>query len=230
MGLHKGQASDRGGLFVAVDRSASAGEDPCSALPGSLRRLAMHGALTQFRRGERLIEEGARGDTLYIVVSGRVRAFCGSERGREITLGTYGPGEYVGEMSLDGGPRSASVEALEPTLCAMVTRVTLTRHIAADPEFAFELLAKVIGRARAATLSAKQLALNDAYGRLKGQLESLAAPDGRIAQRLTHRSLGNLVGASPSMVTRLMKDLELGGYLSAGKDGLVLLRPLPTRW
>lgn len=205
-----------------------------SVLSGSLRRLAARGALIRFARGERLIEEGGRGDTLYIVISGRVRAFSRDDRGREITFGTYAPGEYVGEMSLDGGPRSASVEAVEPTLCAMVTRLTLTRHIAEDPEFAFALLAKVIGRARAATLSAKQLALNDVYGRLKALLESLADDVSGgvrpIAQRLTHRDLSRRVGASPSMITRLMKDLEQGGYLRTDKAGIALLRPLPARW
>ena len=208
--------------------------DPDGPVAGSLGRLAARGALVRFTRGGLLIAEGELGDTLYIVVAGRVRAFSRDDRGREITFGTYGPGEYVGEMSLDGGPRSASVEAVEPTVCAMVTRVTLARHIAEEPEFAFELLAKVIGRARAATLSAKQLALNDVYGRLKALLESLAGEDSggtrQIAQRLTHRDLGRRVGASPSMVTRLLKDLDSGGYLRADKAGITLLRPLPARW
>ncbi|WP_163071511.1 Crp/Fnr family transcriptional regulator, partial [Acinetobacter baumannii] len=86
---------------------------------------------------------------------------------REITYGVYGPGEYVGEMSLDGGPRSASVITEEACRLVMVTRASLLTHISEHPEFAFELLTKVIRRARAATLSTKQLALNDVYGRLK---------------------------------------------------------------
>lgn len=204
------------------------------ALPEVLRPLAQRAAIIVFERGELLIREGEHGDTLYIVLAGRVRAFSRGERDKEITYGIYGPGEYVGEMSLDGGLRAASVEALEPTCCAMVTRHTLTAHIANHPEFAFELLGKVIRRARAATLSAKQLALNDAYGRVKLLLESKAhqSADGarRIAERLTHREIGQLVGSHPSMVTRLMKDLEQGGYLRADKAGIALLRPLPARW
>ena len=86
----------------------------------------------------------------------------------------YGPGEYVGEMGLDGGVRSASVVALETTVCSMVTRRTLEQHLREQPEFAFELIAKVIRRARAATMSAKSMALNDVYGRLK-QLRQLCA-------------------------------------------------------
>ena len=68
----------------------------------------------------------------------------------------YGPGEYLGEMSLDGGPRSAKVITLEASGCVVITRKTLERHIAEQPQFAFELIDRVIRRARAATSSATQ--------------------------------------------------------------------------
>ena len=105
-----------------------------------------------------------------------MHAYSADERGREIVYGVYGPGEYLGEMSLDGGPRSASVVALEPTVCAVITRHTLHEHIAAHPAFAFELLARVIRRARLATQSARNMALLDVYGRVARLLEGLAAP------------------------------------------------------
>ncbi|MBX3604548.1 MAG: Crp/Fnr family transcriptional regulator [Piscinibacter sp.] len=205
-----------------------------AALPEVLRPLAQRGAFVRFERGELLIREGERGDTLYIVLAGGVRAFSSDERGKEITFGLYGAGEYVGEMSLDGGPRSASVEATEATLCAMVTRLTLTRHIAAHPEFAFELLGKLIRRARLATQSARNMALLDVYSRLVRQLGGLAVPqpDGslQIAKRLTHADIAGHVGCSREMVSRLLKDLERGGYLRPDGAGWVLPRPLPQHW
>src|SRR6195952_4014036 len=150
--------------------------DVFSTLPESLRLLAGQGAIRRYRKNTLLIQEGDQGDTIFIILSGRLRAFSAGERGRELTYGAYGPGEYIGEMSLDGGLRSASVITLETSECSVVTRQSLERHIAANPEFAFELLSKVIRRARAATLSAKQLALNDVYGRLSLLLNSLAVP------------------------------------------------------
>ncbi|MCZ2292204.1 MAG: Crp/Fnr family transcriptional regulator [Burkholderiales bacterium] len=205
-------------------------------LSDALRALARRGELCRFAKGAVLIQEGSHGDTLYIVLQGRLRVY-GSHLAneREITHGTYGPGEYVGEMSLDGGPRSASVAALEPTVCAMVTRRTLEAHLAEEPQFAFELLAKVIRRARMATLSAKSMALNDVYGRFKALLESLCEPqaDGtrRLPERLTHQELANRVGCSREMITRQLSDLQQGGYVSAPRGGeLLLLKPLPPRW
>jgi CRP/FNR family cyclic AMP-dependent transcriptional regulator len=208
-------------------------DDPFHALAPSLRALAARGVAKNFRKGQRLIQEGETDDALYIITRGRVRVFGSSDAGREITYGTYDAGEYIGEMSLDGGPRSASVEAIETVACVQVTRQTLVQHIGQYPEFALELLTKVIRRARAATLSAKQLALNDAYGRLVLLLNSIAMPqpDGTrlIAERLTHQGIANRLGCSREMVSRLMKDLEVGGYVRSN-GGIALLGQLPTRW
>jgi CRP/FNR family transcriptional regulator, cyclic AMP receptor protein len=208
---------------------------PASVAPSeSLRLLAERAELRRFRKGSLLIEEGERGDTLFIILSGSLRAFAAGDKGREITYGVYGPGEYIGEMSLDGGPRSASVVACELSVCAVVTRTTLLAFIAERPAFALELIGKVIRRARAATLSARQLALNDVYGRLAALLDTLAVqqPDGcrRVAERLTHREMASRLGCSREMVSRLMKDLEVGGFVAADEAGIRLLRALPARW
>ena len=205
-----------------------------SALTEPLRALARRGEIRRYRKNTLLIEEGDHGDTLYLILAGRLRSFASGDKGREITYGVYGPGEYLGEMSLDGGPRSANVVTLEASTCAVITRTTLQRHIAEHPEFAFELIAKLIRRARAATLSAKQLALNDVYGRLALLLNELAVaqPDGTrlIAQRPTQQDMAHRLGCSREMVSRLMTDLGKGGYLVPHGTLLVLARPLPSRW
>lgn len=205
-----------------------------AVLPETLRPLAARGELKTLRKHQRLIEEGRYGDELYIILAGRLRAFSRNDAGREITYGIYGPGEYLGEMSLDGGPRSASVVAVEASRCAMVTRQTLLAHIAEEPQFALELVGKLIRRARAATLSAKQLALNDVYGRLKILLEGLAVEqaDGTrvVAERLTHREIANRLGCSRGMVTRLIGDLDQGGFVRETSGLMTIVGSLPARW
>jgi len=202
----------------------------------ALRALARRGEARHYRRGTVLAEEGDTGDTLFVILDGRVRAFgrhAGSER--EITYGIYGAGEYVGEMSLDGGPRSASLEVAEDAVCVRIARPQLETFIAEQPAFAFELLAKVIRRARAATLSLKQMALNDVYGRLKHLLESDASlqPDGmrRMAEPLSQLQIAQRIGCGREMVSRVMKDLQAGGHVAIGTDRrIVLKKPLPARW
>ena len=200
----------------------------------ALAELAARGELRRYRKGTLLIQEGDQGDTIFIIQSGRLRAFSAGDNDREITYGVYGPGEYLGELSLDGGPRSASVITLEACTCSVVGRRTLERFIGERPEFAFELLAKVIRRARTATHSARQLALNDVYGRLRALLQGVAhpQPDGtqRVVERLTHQEMANRLGCSREMVSRLMKDLERGGYLQVQDSQFVLVKALPQRW
>jgi CRP/FNR family cyclic AMP-dependent transcriptional regulator len=203
-------------------------------LSGDLRALAQRGDVRRYRKGTLLIQEGDRGDSLYVILDGRLRAFAADSSGREITYAEHGAGEYVGEMSLDGGPRSASVLVIEPTTCAVVTRHTLETFIAERPSFAFELLAKLIRRARAATLNVKQLALHGVYGRLVLMLDgmAIAQEDGtrEIERRPTHQEIANRLGCSREMVSRLMKDLERGQFVAIKGRGLQLLRRLPARW
>lgn len=197
--------------------------------------LAARGTLRTYRRGLLLIQEGDVGSSLYIVRSGRLRAFAADPRGKEITLGMYGAGEYVGEMSLDGGPRSANVETLEPTTCAVITREDLLAYISEEPGFALEMMARLIRRARLATESTRSLALIDVYGRAKGLLEQLAgepAADGSrtLRERITHQQIASHLACSREMVSRLMKDLEVGGYVAKREQRIVLLKGLPARW
>lgn len=206
-----------------------------AALTDSLRELARRGELRRFRRGAVLIHEGDIGQTVFIILSGRLRAYSSNALGdKEITFGSYGPGDYVGEISLDGGPRSASVDAQEPSLCSVVTRRTIEQYLTENPSFAFELLAKVTRRARDATLSAKQMALEDVYGRLRRHLldTSTAQADGTqlIAPRPTHKAIAQSIGCGREMVSRVLKQLERGGYVQPEDGALRILRHLPPRY
>lgn len=200
-----------------------------------IEALAALGIQRRYRRGALLIQEGELGDTIYIVQQGRLRAFLGDDQGKELTLGIYGPLEYVGEMSLDGGPRSANVEAVEASVCSVVSRATLLAYIAEHPEFALELMGRLIRRARLATESARSVALIDVYGRLVGLLTRLAGePDANgeraLQERMTHQTMAQHLACSREMVSRLLRDLETGGYIAVRERWIWLLKPLPARW
>ena len=158
-------------------------------LSESLRLLAERAELRRYRKGMLLIEEGDRGDTLYIILVGSLRAFAIGERDREITYGVYGPGEYIGEMSLDGGPRSASVIALEPSVCAVVTQTTLLAFIAerpivraradhqADPTGAGRHVERQAAGAQRCVRPAGRVAQRAGGGRARGRPAGRGAPD-----------------------------------------------------
>lgn len=210
--------------------------DPIEVAPlsDSLRALARRGVVRPLRKGVQIISEGDLGDTLFIVLSGSLRAYSVGADEREVTYGIYGAGEYLGEMGLDGGPRSANVEALQSTLVVVVTRPSLEMHLHDEPAFAFDLLAKVIRRARSATMGFKQIALNNVYGRLKDLLDNLALaqPDGTrlIAPAPTHLEMSQRLGCGREMVSKVLKELEKGGYVVVERQRLVLLKKLAAKW
>lgn len=200
-----------------------------------IKALAALGVQRHYRSGALLIQEGETGDTIYIVLQGRLRAFLGDGNGKELSLGFYGPLEYVGEMSLDGGPRSANVEAVAATSCSVVSRTVLLGYIAAHPEFALELMARLIHRARLATQSAGNVALIDVYGRLVRLLNQWATDpnergERRLSERATHQEMAQHLACSREMISRLLKDLETGGYIAVRERWIWLLKPLPNRW
>ncbi len=198
-----------------------------------LRAIAATGVVRTFPRSTVLIHEGDVGDSLYILLAGRVKVYASNEAGREVVINFNGPGEYVGEMSLEGAPRSASVVTVEPTTCAIVTREKFRDFIAANPDFAQHLIRTLIHRARNATENIKSLALSDVYGRLVRLVNSLAVEeDGRLSvpERLTQQDIADRVGASRDMIGKLMKDLVGGGYLLVEDRRITVLKKLPPGW
>lgn len=208
--------------------------DPLAPLTQeTLRAIATSGVVRQFPKNTILINEGDVGDSLYIVLTGRVKVFASNEAGREVVIDFHGPGEYVGEMSLDGSPRSASVITVLPTSCAIVSRTNFREFILAHPEFALNLVERLIHRVRRATENVKSLALSDVYGRLVRLLNSLAREvDGRqvVPEKLTQQDIAERIGASRDMISRLMKDLVGGGYLSVDDRTITIRKKLPPAW
>ena len=216
--------------------STPSSEDLYTSLVPELRSLARRGVQRTYRKNAVLINEGEAGDSLFVLLQGSVKVFAMDESGREITYGTVHAGDYFGEMSLDGGPRSASVMTLEPCTCSVLSRADVSEHLVVEPEFAINLMVQVIRRARSATETARNMALLDVYGRLIALLEERrgdavdSAGNGTTLEAITHQDIANRVGASREMVSRLLKDLENGGYIELGIRRITLLKKLPSRW
>jgi len=198
-----------------------------------LRHIAASGVVRAFAKNTVLISEGDVGDALYIILSGRVKVYASNAAGREVVINFHGPGEYVGEMSLDGQPRSASVITTEPSTCAIVNRAQFRDFLAQNPDFAQHLIQILIRRCRSATENVKSLALSDVYGRLVRLLNALSVEhDGRqvVEERLTQQDIADRVGASRDMIGKLMKDLVGGGYLAVEDRRITILKRLPPGW
>jgi len=212
----------------ATEQLIAAIEDPM------VRELASRGQPRNFPRNTVIINEGDRGDSVFVILAGKVKVYVSDDDGREMILNVLTQSDYVGEMSLDGRPRSASVMTLETTMCSVVTRDALRAAIAANPDVAMALISTLIDRARIATDNVKNLALMDVYGRVARLLLSLAKeqPDGKLVvpDRMTQQDIADRVGASRDMISRIFKDLTIGGYVTVADRVITINRKPPARW
>jgi CRP/FNR family cyclic AMP-dependent transcriptional regulator len=171
---------------------------------------------------------------VFVVLTGKVKVFISDTEGHEMILDTQGPGEYVGEMALDGNPRSASVMTLEPSTFSVVAREPIREAIRKNPDFALDMISKIIDRARLATNSVKDLALLDVYGRVARLLLNMAVveKDGKllIPEKLTQQEIAERVGASRDMVSRIFRDLTAGGYITVENRFITINKKPPARW
>lgn len=198
-----------------------------------LRELAIRGQVRRFQKNAVIIQEGDSGDALYIILSGKVKVYASDDNGREVLIEIFGPGEYVGEMVLDGGMRSASVMTLEPSLFSVLTRNELREHIAQHPDFAIYLISRLIKRTRNATNNIKTLALMDVYGRVARFLLSLAVEkEGKllVPEKFTHQEIADRVGSSREMISRILGDLSKGGYIEVHNRVITMNRRPPAHW
>jgi CRP/FNR family cyclic AMP-dependent transcriptional regulator len=199
--------------------------------PEILRAFSQMPIVRSFSKNSIILSEGDRTDSMYVVLSGRVKFFVSDAGGREVVLGTAGPGEYFGEMVLDEGPRSASVLTLEPSRFAVITKSEMRNALAAHPDFAFHLIVKLIRRVRALTENVRSLALMDVYGRVARLLLDLAVEqDGKwvVDEPLTQREIASRIGASREMVSRVFRDLVVGGYISTQNRRIEIIRKPPA--
>jgi CRP/FNR family transcriptional regulator, cyclic AMP receptor protein len=198
----------------------------------TLRALADRSVERSYPRHGRLFYQGDPGSGLYVLASGLVKVVVTSEDGEEMVLVTLGPGDAFGELSIvDGGPRSASAEALEPTVALVITREVLLDLAARDSGLTEALLRTLGALLRRLTEQASDLVFLDLPGRMAKLLAVLAAergsetPEGiELDANLTQTDLAGMVGASRQSVNQILQGFARRGYLQVRGRRIVIHR------
>lgn len=200
----------------------------------SLLKLETGATVRIYPRNTVIINQGDESNSLYVILTGRVKVYLGSEDGREIILDFLEAGEAFGELALiDGERRSASVMTTEESRIAMLPQRHFLECLRNHPDISINLMRTLTGRIRSMAGQVENLALLDVYGRIARELmkQSDQMPDGRrITQAITHQDLANLVGSSREMVTKILNDLKRGGYIDIEHHRIIICNHLPARW
>src|SRR2546428_1862457 len=128
-----------------------------------------------FPRGTTVIAAGDMTESLYVIISGRLKVMMSDDEGREVILAILGPNEFFGEMGLiDDHPRSASVVAIEACEVLSLSKRDFKSCLAENFEMAMTVMHGLVQRMREADHKIGSLALMDVYGRVARLLLEMA--------------------------------------------------------
>jgi CRP/FNR family cyclic AMP-dependent transcriptional regulator len=191
-----------------------------------LRMLTAVVARRSASRGTTVLAAGDPTDSLYIVLSGRLKVQMSDSDGKEVILSILGPGEFFGEMGLiDDNPRSASVVAMEACELLSIAKRDFKNCLSENFEMAMAVMRGLVKRLREADRKIGSLALLDVYGRVARLLLDMSETvDGQkmVTKRLPKQDIAKMIGASREMVSRVMKDLQMGGYIEMRGSNIIL--------
>ncbi|HYL91110.1 MAG TPA: cyclic nucleotide-binding domain-containing protein [Burkholderiales bacterium] len=206
-------------VLKAVPLFASFPED-------QLRMLTTMVTRRSAARSTTIMAGGDATDSLYIVLSGRLKVMMSDSDGKEVILSILGPGEFFGEMGLiDDEPRSASVVTIEPCELLAIAKRDFKKCLMENNEMAMAVMRGLVKRLREADRKIGSLALLDVYGRVARLLLDMAENvngEKVVTKRLPKQDIAKMIGASREMVSRVMKDLQTGGYIEMRGSNIVL--------
>jgi CRP/FNR family transcriptional regulator, cyclic AMP receptor protein len=176
----------------------------------------------RFSKGDFVFHEGDPGESLYVVAEGVISVFVTSEDGEEMVLAHLHSCDMFGELAvIDGGPRSASAKAVEPTTLVALTQPAFVHALQQTPQL-IEALHRSLGRLlRRVLVQASDLVFLDLPGRVAKLLVGLAEERGIrtdddivVDLQLSQETLARMVGGSRPTVNQILKDFEHRGYVA----------------
>jgi CRP/FNR family cyclic AMP-dependent transcriptional regulator len=195
--------------------------DPDLAVLAGASRVRM------LRRGQVVCAAGDPGDTLIVVMSGRLQVVTRSADGAELTLTMLGPGATLGDVSIaDGGPRSADVETLTDSQLLFVPRERVHDVCARIPAAALAVAASVAATVRRLTDATADLVFLDLPRRIaKVLLSQPRDADGAISPQLTQEQFARLAAGTRQSVNAALRGFEKRGWITLNGRDLTVRQP-----
>jgi CRP/FNR family transcriptional regulator, cyclic AMP receptor protein len=199
--------------------------------PEQSAALRDHGVVRRFRKGQALFHQGGSSDRVVVLLSGRVKVSTLTDDGKEIVLAFRGPGDLLGELSaLDGEPRSATVEAIEPLEAIAIPASDFRSFLIGHPDVALLLLQMLSRRLRDADRVRVEFGAHDTVGRVSARLVELAERYGEPVKRglqiglpISQEELAGWTGASREAVSKALQTLRKVGWVITERRRITVL-------
>jgi CRP/FNR family cyclic AMP-dependent transcriptional regulator len=186
----------------------------------ALARLERNCAWRQHEPGAPIIGYQDVSDNVFFVVEGIVRVTIYSLSGKAVSFNELGPGEIFGEYpAIDGGERSASVEAHTGCLLASMSSSAFLSLLRTEPDVAIALLRRVVATVRRLTTRVYEFSTLAVNNRIQAELlrlASLSSPEGNVAQispSPTHFEIASRISTHREAVTRELNRLAKIGII-----------------
>lgn len=180
-----------------------------------LRRVYKIAREAKLEAGQSIFTKAEAADQMFIVVSGRIKIFTRSASKKRKTFAYLKKGDFFGEMGLiEGLPRSASAEAVEPSSLLILRKADFRRLLISDPQLMYFLMQTVCARLRRANEEVEGLLFRNILGRVAKSLSDLARTGtsfrgGKLlADHFTQQELADLVGTTREPLTRALSSLK----------------------
>lgn len=196
--------------------------------PDSFERIAALATQRHYRAAETVCSQGDPGETLFAVVTGKIRISTGSQDGREVFLNIMEPGDTFGEIALlDGGARTASAVAMTAAELVMLQRAHLFALLEKEPRVALELLRLCGERLRWTSGLLEDAAFLDMPARLAKRLLGLALLHGErgvqaSTLRISQEDLAAFLGVTRQAVNQQLQAWKAKGWVGLGRGTIAV--------
>jgi CRP/FNR family cyclic AMP-dependent transcriptional regulator len=188
--------------------------------PDQRAGLIAHARSRKVAREENIFLMGSPGDSMMVVLTGRVYITIPSADGREIVLAILGSGEIFGEVAmLDGRERTADAKAETECSLAILCRRDVLRFFEQYPAAWSSIVSLLCERLRHTDQQMAEvamLALPVRLAKVLLRMATLGGPSGtgRVSQvHVTQRELGNVVAATRESVNKHLGDWQRKGVV-----------------
>lgn len=191
-----------------------------------LAALAEHAVARRFVPGETIFVEGEPSAGLWIVQSGRVKAYKMSAAGVEYVLRIFGPGDTFNDLAaLDGAPNAAGAAAVTAVSAWVIPAADFAAALAGDHTLALAVIRGLVGRQRRLIDQVEDLALRPVTARLARFLLTQVSDPALAHPAVTRALIATHLATTSESISRSLRVLESAGAIRFDRHRIVIIQP-----